>query len=99
MQNHILSIILFTPLVGAFLLLFVPKENKDGNRWIANIFALAGFLVSIPLVAWFWQQRFEPGFKFMEGAPNNWFLSFGGAMWLAIVAISSFLLFLTSLLD
>ena len=50
MQNHILSIILFTPLVGAFLLLFVPKENKDGIRWIANIFALAGFLVSIPLV-------------------------------------------------
>ena len=31
MQNHILSIILFTPLIGAFVLLFVPKENKDAD--------------------------------------------------------------------
>ena len=44
MESHILSIILFTPLVGAILLLFVPKENKDAIRWIANIFALGGFL-------------------------------------------------------
>src|SRR6184192_3547143 len=88
MQNHILSIILFTPLVGAFLLLFVPKENKDAIRWIANIFALAGFLVSIPLVARFWQQRFEPGFKFMEGAPNNWIPSIGAGYVLGIDGIS-----------
>src|SRR5437762_716493 len=98
MQNHILSIILFTPLVGAFLLLFVPKENKDGIRWIANIFALAGFLVSIPLVAWFWQQRFEPGFKFMEGAPNNWIPSIGAGYVLGIYGISFLLIMLTTLL-
>ena len=36
MYNHILSIILFTPLVGAILLLLVPKENKDAIRWIAQ---------------------------------------------------------------
>src|SRR5213079_619062 len=98
MQNHILSIILFTPLVGAFLLLFVPKENKDGIRWIANIFALAGFLVSIPLVPWFWQQRFEPGFKFMEGAPNNWIPSIGAGYNLGIDGISFLLIMLTTLL-
>src|SRR5207237_7098325 len=98
MQNHILSIILFTPLVGAFLLLFVPKENKDGIRWIANIFALAGFLVSIPLVAWFWQQRFEPGLKFMEGAPNNWIPSIGAGYVLGIDGISFLLIMLTTLL-
>ena len=56
MQNHILSIILFTPLVGALFLLFVPKENKDAIRWIANIFALAGLLVSLPLVPMFWDK-------------------------------------------
>ena len=49
MPNHILSIILFTPLVGAFVLLFLPKENKDAIRWIANIFSLGGFLISLPL--------------------------------------------------
>src|SRR6266704_693943 len=98
MQNHILSIILFTPLVGAFLLLFVPKENKDGIRWIANIFALAGLLVSIPLVPWFWQKRFEAGFKFMEGAPNNWIPSIGAGYVLGIDGISFLLIMLTTLL-
>src|SRR5438874_13626564 len=77
MQSHILSIILFTPLVGAILLLFVPKENKDAIRWVANIFALAGFLISLPLVPEFWAVRFEPGFKFIEGGPNNWIPSIG----------------------
>ena len=47
MYNHILSIVLFTPLVGALLLLFVPKENKNAIRWIANIFGLLGFAVSL----------------------------------------------------
>ena len=35
MQNHILSIILFTPLLGAIVLLFVPNDNKAAIRWIA----------------------------------------------------------------
>ena len=60
MQNHILSIILFTPLVGALVLLFVPKENKDAIRWIANIFALGGFLISLPLVPLFRAERSMP---------------------------------------
>jgi len=98
MYNHILSIILFTPLVGALVLLFVPKENKDAVRWIANFFALAGFLISLPLVPWFWAQRFEPGFKFMEGAPNNWIPTIGAGYVIGIDGISFLLIMLTTLL-
>src|ERR1700743_2843365 len=98
MQSHILSIILFTPLVGAILLMFVPKDNKDAIRWIANLFALAGFLVSLPLVPWFWAQRFEPGFKFMEGVPNNLIPSIGAGYVLGIDGISFLLIMLTTLL-
>src|SRR4249920_3162841 len=98
MHNHILSIILFTPLAGALLLIFVPKEQKDAIRWIGNIFALAGLLVSIPLVPWFWAQRFEPGFKFMEGTPNNWIPSIGAGYVLGIDGISFLLIMLTTLL-
>src|SRR6266566_1532991 len=98
MHNHILSIILFTPLVGALLLIFVPKEQKDAIRWIGNIFALAGLLVSIPLVPWFWAQRFEPGFKFMEGTGNNWIPSIGAGYVLGIDGISFLLIMLTTLL-
>jgi len=98
MQNHILSIILFTPLLGAFLLLFVPKENKDAIRWMANIFALGGFLISIPLVPAFWALRFEPGFKFVEGTANNWIPSIGAGYVLGIDGISFLLIMLTTLL-
>jgi NADH-quinone oxidoreductase subunit M len=98
MQNHILSIILFAPLLGALVLLFVPKENKDAIRWIANIFALGGFLISLPLVTAFWDKRFEPGFKFVEGAPNNWIPSIGAGYVLGIDGISFLLIMLTTLL-
>ena len=98
MQSHILSIILFTPLVGALVLLFVPKENKDAVRWIANLFSLGGFLVSLPLVPMFWAQRFEPGFKFIEGTPNNWIPSIGAGYVIGIDGISFLLIMLTTLL-
>ena len=73
MYNHILSIILFTPLAGALILLFVPKENKNAIRWLANIFAFAGFAVSLPLVPWFWARKSEAGFKFMWEAAYEGF--------------------------
>jgi NADH-quinone oxidoreductase subunit M len=98
MHSHILSIILFTPLAGAILLLFVPRENKKAVRLIANLFALGGFLVSLPLVPWFWAQRFEPGFKFIEGARNNWIPSIGAGYYLGIDGISFLLIMLTTLL-
>jgi NADH-quinone oxidoreductase subunit M len=100
--------------VGAILLLFVPKESKDAIRWIANLFALAGFIVSLPLVPWFWAQRFEPGvkfvfdagqwvqragmFKFVEGTPNTWIPSIGAGYLLGIDGISFLLIMLTTLL-
>src|SRR6202789_2562186 len=98
MQSHILSIILFTPLIGALFLLFVPKENKDAIRWIANIFALGGFLISLLLVPMFWAQRSEPGFKFLEGTANNWIPSIGAGYNLGIDGISFLLIMLTTLL-
>ena len=99
MQNHILSIILFTPLVGALVLLFVPKEDKDAIRWIANLFSLGGFLVSLPLVPWFWAQlQSTDRFKFIEGTPNNWIPSIGAGYVIGIDGISFLLIMLTTLL-
>src|ERR1700752_1171226 len=101
MESHILSIILFTPLVGAILLLFVPKENKDAIRWIANIFALGGFLISLPLIPMFWEKvkSGDPDpFKFIEGTANNWIPSIGAGYVLGIDGISFLLIMLTTLL-
>src|SRR5271155_5800018 len=100
MQNHILSIILFTPLVGALVLLFVPKENKEAIRWIANFFALGSFLISLPLVPMFSAQRFDATqhFKFIEGTPDNWIPSIGAGYVIGIDGISFLLIMLTTLL-
>src|SRR4029077_16139215 len=100
MQNHMLSIILFTPLLGALVLLFVPKENKAAIRWIANIFALGGFLISLPLVPLFWAQRFDTAqaCKFMEGSPGNWIPPIGAGYYIGIDGISFLLIMLTTLL-
>jgi len=96
--NHILSIILLTPLAGALVLLLVPKENTNAIRWLANVFAFAGFLVSLPLVPWFWAVRGEAGFSFMEGSPGNWIPSIGAGYMLGIDGISFLLIMLTTLL-
>src|SRR6201987_488077 len=99
MQSHILSSILFTPLLGAIVLLFVPKEEKDVIRWVANIFALVGFLISLPLIPMFWAVRSDPGqFKFLEGSANNWIPSIGAGYNLGIYGISFLLIMLTTLL-
>ena len=100
MQNHILSIILFTPLVGAFVLLFVPKENKNAIRWIANIFALGGLLVSLPLIPRFWEVHTDVSQRFhmIEGGMNNWIPSIGAGYHLGIDGISFLLIMLTTLL-
>jgi NADH-quinone oxidoreductase subunit M len=98
MQNHILSIILFTPLVGAAVLLLLPKQATNTIRWVANLFALAGFVVSLPLVPWFWARVDQPGFKFVEGAPNNWIPSIGAGYFIGIDGISFLLIMLTTLL-
>src|SRR5258706_7441008 len=100
MQNHMLSIILFTPLLGALVLLLVPGTNKAAIRWVANIFALGGFLISLRLVPMFWAQRFDATqqFKCLEGTTNNWIPSIGAAYVLGIDGISFLLIMLTTLL-
>ena len=98
MYNHILSIILFTPLVGAVVLMFIPGANKTAIRWVANFFALLGFAVSLPLVSWFWAVKDQVGFKFMEGAPDAWIPTIGAGYYLGIDGISFLLIMLTTFL-
>ena len=43
LSNHLLSVILFTPLAGALLLLLIPRRHETAIRWAANIFGVAGF--------------------------------------------------------
>lgn len=93
-RSHLLSIILFTPLVGAMLLLFVSKTKEDAIRWLANIFATAGFLVSVPL--WFWYDAQNPDWQFVERMP--WIPTIGADYFLGIDGFSCLMILLTTLM-
>src|SRR5215213_8264003 len=93
-MSQYLSIILFTPLVGAALLLFVNKQNENAIRWIANIVALLGFVVSVPL--WFWYNPANADFQFVERAP--WIPSIGADYFLGVDGLTVLLILLTTMM-
>jgi len=92
-DHHLLSVILFTPLAGAVLLLFVNRRQEDAIRWIANAFGIAGFAVSIPL--WFRFQPFGDPWQFVERA--EWIPSIGATYFLGVDGLSTLLVLLTTL--
>jgi NADH-quinone oxidoreductase subunit M len=90
----LLSLILFTPLLGAILLLLIPKQRVDAIRWVANATAVAGFLVSLPL--WFWFDPQIGGWQFVERAA--WIPSIGAQYLLAVDGFSALMVLLTTLM-
>ena len=92
--HHLLSVILYTPLVGALLLLFVPRESEGAHRVVGNLFGVLGFLVSLPLLRWF--KPGWSGFAFEEN--TAWIPSIGARYHLGIDGISLLLVMLTTFL-
>src|SRR5215212_8840113 len=90
-MDHILSIVLFTPLVGALILMLLPASNANAIRWWANIAAFAGFLVSLPLVFQFDRSK---DFQFVEQA--SWIPSIGAGYHLGIDGLGLMLVILTT---
>jgi len=58
-DNSILTLVTFIPLVGALLLLFFPRNN-DAIRWGALTVSLFTFVLSLHLPVHF--KSGEPGF-------------------------------------
>jgi len=95
-NTHILTVVLLTPLVGAVLLLFVPRENENAHRVIGNLFALLGLLLSLPLITRFSLDPAAPRYQFQEN--YDWIPSIGAHYSLGIDGISLLLVILTTLL-
>jgi NADH-quinone oxidoreductase subunit M len=94
MREHILSIIWLTPLVGMLILLFIPKENKQLIRLLANIFGAVGVVVCLPLVFWF--DSAVADFQFVERA--SWIPSLGVEYYLGIDGVALLLIVLTAVI-
>ncbi|HEY3442813.1 MAG TPA: NADH-quinone oxidoreductase subunit M [Paludibaculum sp.] len=94
MQEHLLSIILFTPLLGVLVLMFLPRSQKTLVRLWANISAAAGLLVSIPLIVNF--NRNADGMQFVERM--DWIPSMGVQYLIGVDGISVLMVMLTTIM-
>jgi NADH-quinone oxidoreductase subunit M len=94
LNNHLLSVILFTPLAGALLLLLFPRRHETAIRWAANMFGVAGFAVSLPL--WFRYQTQGDAWQFVER--GAWIPSIGAEYFLGVDGLSALLVLLTTLI-
>jgi len=92
-MEHILSLVLLTPLVGFLVLLAIPGSKTTAIKIWANIASFAGFVVCLPLVAAFDRTK---DFQFAEKA--DWIPSIGASYHLAIDGYSLLLVVLTGLL-
>ena len=93
-DSQILNAILYTPLVGALILLLIPRGQGAVHRWVGNLFGFLGLAVSLPLL---WRFRIgETGFQFV--VDKQWIPSIGAHYTLGIDGISFVLVMLTTLL-
>jgi NADH-quinone oxidoreductase subunit M len=94
LNTHLLSLILFTPVVAGVILLFLPKDATRLLRWFALIVSLVPLVLSVLL----W-VRFNPdvtGFQFEE--KYNWYAAIGSSLHLGVDGLSLTMILLTTLL-
>src|SRR5215468_622954 len=92
--HHLLSVILFTPLAGALILLLVPRDAQFLHKFVGNLFGVLGFLVSLPLIVHF--PSGSGDYEFKEVA--DWIPSIGAKYALGVDGISMLLVMLTTFL-
>ena len=93
--SHILSIVLFAPMVGAVLIAFLPRENSKAIRYTALGFSVLTFALSVPL--FFSYMGTLSGFQFVEIAP--WIREWGISYHIGIDGISILLVLLTTFMS
>ncbi len=93
-SSHLLSLILFFPVLGAVVVLCLPAGKLAAIRWTALAFSLVSFLLS--LVLW---ARFVPaqtGFQF--GEQYDWYPAIHSSFHLGVDGLSLTMVVLTTLL-
>jgi NADH-quinone oxidoreductase subunit M len=94
-DRHILATVLLTPLVGAIVLLFAPRERADLHRKIGNVFGMLVLAVSLPLL---WKLKADSAERFQFVVDANWIPSIGAHFTLGIDGLSLLMIILTTLL-
>jgi len=94
LHEHILTLILFSPVVSALIVLLFPREQVKAIRWAAFLLSLVPFGLSIYL--WTAYVPGQAGFQFVEQA--TWYEAINSSYHLGVDGISVPMVLLTTLL-
>src|SRR5512141_1220404 len=95
-MNGLLSLLIFLPVVGTLVVLFVPREKSSVIKWVTTLFAGAEFLLSIPLWTF---AGFRKSGDFFFRETHDWIPSLGAKYSLGVDGIAALLILLTTLLS
>ena len=93
-RPDLLSFLIFTPLIGALILLFVPGKHVNAHRWGAFVISLVAFGFSLLVAFSFDNDR--AGFQLVQEV--DWIGFFGIEYKVGVDGISLVLVLLTTLL-
>jgi NADH-quinone oxidoreductase subunit M len=93
-NNHLLTWVLFSPVLAAVILFFLPREQENLIRWAALV--LSFIPLALSLVMWFEFDPNQAGFQFQEKA--IWYAAVNSSYHLGVDGISLTMVLLTTLL-
>ncbi len=94
MKTYLLSIVIFLPLIGSLILLFIKKEKLSLLKYSALFISILTFILS--LILYFRFRENETGFQFLTKFP--WIKSLNISYHIGIDGVSLFLILLTTFL-
>ncbi|MCK5688408.1 NADH-quinone oxidoreductase subunit M [Myxococcota bacterium] len=98
LNDHLLSVIIFLPLVGALLALGFPRDNDGNNNTGVRGFAIFLTLVDFVLSIVLW-TRFDPSITKMQLVESvSWISTFGISYSVGVDGLSILLVILTTFL-
>jgi NADH-quinone oxidoreductase subunit M len=94
-NNNLLTLVTFSPLVGSVLLLLAPRGTSDKVlKWVAFLWSLVP--LGLGIVLWTSYNPYQPGFQFELVRP--WFPQINSSFHLGVDGISVSMVLLTTLL-
>ncbi|MCS7071438.1 MAG: NADH-quinone oxidoreductase subunit M, partial [Anaerolinea sp.] len=88
----LITVVLFLPLVGMTILLFLKEEKPDNIKWTAFGFSVATFILS--LLLWIGFDHSNPGLQFVQRW--DWLPTYGISYYVGIDGLSLLLVLLTT---
>ncbi len=92
--DNLLTLILFSPLVGMAIVMLVPGDEKKLIRWAALLLSLIPLALS--LVLWLQYDISRPGYQFEKQAV--WYAPINASFYLGVDGISVTMILLTTVL-